>query len=228
MKFIYPIDIDATFSVDNGTITNNYRIHDGAIDFGATVANADRVQFDFDTADIPDSVAIYVVSGTGTAEILNSPTNQVIAPTAITAGWNVITVGSGSSQDWYVEFASVSSLVIGEIFFADEFSFPYRYDLGHTHQQLFGVDLKTSEGGGEFANKRHDEIFLRNWNSRSYSETNKTNYRTMLTAIGGIYAKLLWYDDSSYHWIRLSDIPAFREDTFESYSFGQGIRSQLQ
>ncbi len=229
MKYIYPIDFDADFSVDGGAITNSYRLHDGAIDLNATdISNADRVQFDFDSVLTPDSVAIYVTSGTGTAEILNSPSNQVIAPTGISAGWNIITIATSASVDWYVEFASVSSLLVAEIFFAYELDFPWRYDLGATEQAQFGVDLVTGMGGGEFTNKRHDEKTLRNWNWRSFSEANKTSYKAMVTAIGGIYAKILWYDGSSYHWVRLQNTPIYTEQTFGSYGLGQGTRSQLQ
>ena len=230
MKFIYPIELDSVLSEYAGSFTNSYRANDGAIDFAMTgIGNTDAIRFTLSAAMVADSVAIYVESGTGTANIhKNFTPSASLGSGSLSAGWNIITFTETTSQYWNIVFSGVSSLEVSEIFVAYTFDFAYRYDLGHTHQQQFGVDLKTSKGGGEFANKRHDEIFLRNWNNRSYSETNKTNYQAMLTDIGGIYAKLLWYDDSSYHWIRLQDIPAFREDTFESYSFGQGIRSQLQ
>ena len=83
-------------------------------------------------------------------------------------------------------------------------------------------------GGGEFANKRHDEKTLRNWSWRSFSEANKTAYKAMVTAIGGIYAKILWFDGSSYHWVRLQNTPVYTEQTFGSYGLGQGTRSQLR
>ncbi|GAI73460.1 unnamed protein product, partial [marine sediment metagenome] len=73
------------------------------------------------------------------------------------------------------------------------------YDLGATEQAQFGVDLTIGQGGGEFANKRHDEKTLRNWNWRTFSEANKTAYKAMVTAIGGIYAKVLWYDGSRFN-----------------------------
>ena len=229
MKFIYPIDIDATFSVDNGTVTNNYRVHDQAIDLGASMSVDDRLQWDFDSSLSPDSCAIYVLSGSGTVDITTASGTEVRRGNeSITAGWNVITIPSGTSIDWYIEIEASSSLVIAEAFFAYEFDFPYRYDLGHTEQSTFGVDVTTGMGGGEFANKRHGEKTLRNWNWRSFSETNKTDYKTMLTAISGTYAKVLWYDDSSYHFVRLQDTPIFTEETFQIYNLGQGTRSQLQ
>ena len=49
----------------------------------------------------------------------------------------------------------------------------------------------------------------------------------MLDAVDGIRAKVLWYDDSTYNWIRFSDIPVFKEDTYQAHSFRQGTRSQL-
>ncbi len=228
MKYVYPIDFDADFSVDNGSITNAYRIHDGAIDLGATITINDRVQFDYDTVKTPDSVAIYVTSGSGNVSIRTAQTTGEEATGAISAGWNIITIGSGSSVDWYVHFTSVSSLVVAEIYFSDEFDFPWRYDLGATEQAQFGVSLVTGQGGGEFSNKNHNEKTLRNWNWRTFSEANKTAYKAMVTAIGGIYAKILWFDDTTYHWIRLQNTPVYTEQTFGAYGLGQPTRSQLQ
>ncbi len=228
MKFIYPIEFDATFSVDNGSIPNSYRINDGAIDLGSTLTAADRVQFDFSSSLTPDSVAIYVLSGSGTVDIRDSSSNVIIGSTAISAGWNIITIATGASVDWYVHVLTTSSLIVGEIFFAFEFDFPWRYDLGATEQAQFGVSLVTGQGGGEFTNKNHDEKTLRNWNWRTFSEANKTAYKAMVTAIGGIYAKILWFDDSTHHWIRLQNTPIYTEQTFGAYGLGQPTRSQLQ
>ena len=229
MKFIYPIDIDATYSVDNGTITNDYLINDGAIDTAATVSNGDRVQFDFSSSVNPTQIVVYLNSGSGSIVVKRTSSKTLVSTTAIsTAGWTIIDISSTASDEWYCEFTVPAAMTISEVFFAHTFTFPYQYDLGNTKQYQFGVDLAMGIGGGEFANKRHDAKTLRDWNSTSYSGTNVTAYETMLTAIGGTYAKLLWYDDTSYHYIRLKDTPVFSEETYDRWGFGQGIRTQLQ
>lgn len=228
MKYIYPIDVDGTLSEDSGSFTNSYRANDGAIDLAVTgIANTERLKILTAATEISDCFAMYVTSGTATVTVKKDAGLTQIGTGSVSAGWNIITYASdASATQWFAEFSSVSSLEFSEMFFAYTFDFPYNYDLGNTDQSIFGVDIATSEGGTEFTNKRHNEKFLKKWNWRSFSETNKTAYKAMLTSIDGFRAKILWYDDSSYHWIRLPQT-IFTESAFEIHDLPGGAREQL-
>ena len=228
MRIVYPIDIDATMTEDSGNFTDGYRFNNGAIDFAVTgVADTERIKYLFSSSVNPTYLAIYVSSGSGSVIIKRTASKTTVSTTALSTGWNVIAISSTASDQWYLEFTSVSSLEINEAFFAYGFEFPYRYEPKNTHTKEYGVDLKTTQGGGEYTNKRHGPKFIKGWKNKSYSETNQSDYWDMLDAIDGIRAKVLWYDDSAYHWIRFDKIPVFTEDTYEAYSFSHGVRQQL-
>ena len=233
MKFIYPVDIDSVVTAYAGSFTNMERVNNGSIDFAMTgIDNTDAIRFTLSATKSVDCVAIYVTSGTGTVDIHKdfSPGDS-LAQEAISAGWNIIEITEANGQYWNIVFSGVSSLQVAEIFPAQTFDFPYNYDLGNTDQSIFGVDIVTSEGGNEFTNKRHAEKFLKNWNWRSFSETNKTAFKAMLTAIDGIRAKILWDSSTSgsavYNWIRLPSVPVFTEETYGAYGLPGGAREQL-
>jgi len=233
MKFIYPVEIDSVVTAYSGAFVNMERVNDGAIDFAMTgIANTETIRFTLSATKSVDCVAIYVTSGTGTANIHKdfSPGSS-IGSGSLSAGWNIITITEANGQYWNIVFSSVSSLTVAEIFPGQTFDFPYNYDLGNTDQSIFGVDVVTSEGGNEFTNKRHAEKFLKNWNWQSFSTTNKTAYKAMLTAIDGIRTKILWDSSTSgsavYNWIRLPSVPVFTEETYGAYGLPGGAREQL-
>lgn len=229
MRYVYPIYFDAALTVDGGSITNSYLLNNGAIDFAASISDNDRVRFNFAAYQSvnPNYVAIYVNSGSGNAVVKRTTGKITVSTTALSTGWNVIAISSTTSSNWYVEFTGTSSLEVSEVFFAYGFEFPYNYDLQNTERSVFGVDLTTSEGGIEFANKRHEEIVLKNWDWRNFSETDKTNYKAMLTTIGCFWLKILWFDDSAYNWIRFQAPPMFTEAGYQAHDTQGSTRSQL-
>ena len=231
MKFVYPVYPDATTSAHAGSFTNMYRANDGSIDAAMTgIDNTDDIEFALDTSRTVDSVAIYVTTGTATVNIhKNASPSASLGSGSISAGWNIVTVSAGqASQYWHVVFSSVSSVEVSEIFPAYTFDFPYGYDLGNTDASIFGVDSVDSRGGSNFSNKRHAERFIKDWTWGTFSDTNKTAYKAMITAVDGVRSKFLWYDeDSAYQWVKFIEPPTFNREAYDAHTVSTKIIEQL-
>ena len=60
------------------------------------------------------------------------------------------------------------------------------------------------------------------------TETDKTNFESMRDAISTNFLKFLYYDDSSYHWVRaLSGSFEFTEVAYQAYNMNVKMIEQL-
>ena len=92
----------------------------------------------------------------------------------------------------------------------------------------FGNDVVTSYGGVEFSNLRHEGKRFYNFNLDHVNETYKTNLETMRDAVRGSHYKLLYYDGSTYHYVRLSnDSLQFKEVAVGVYDTKISLVEQL-
>jgi hypothetical protein len=148
-----------------------------------------------------------------------------------TTGWQYINA-SDTTKRYYViqleDTASFSNKKIEEILLANQYSFDLNFDLNNELGEVFGVDVKTSYGGIEYANKRHSPKTTWNWAWSNISASMKTSLESFRDDVDGPYKKFLYYDDTTYNWVRMSpDSLKFTEIAYNRYSTKIKLIEQL-
>jgi hypothetical protein len=227
---------DGTFSTADWTagasITNESYLNDQSVGSAATaiVAN-DGIMFDCGSSVTPSICAIYVASGTGDITCYqdsdsNDDTKTSAGTTTVSStGWNIISL-SGSARYWFVKFED--TFTISEIFFGKSFVFPVGYELGNTSGANYGVDVTESYGGIEAANKRHGAKNTWNWTWQYLNETAKDNLITMREDLDMSFLKFIYYDDTTYNWVRLVGGLEFSEVAYQAYNTSISLIGQLE
>ena len=95
-----------------------------------------------------------------------------------------------------------------------------------TYCKSFATDLNTSLGGVEYANKRHEPKTTWQLNFSNISQTFKNNLVSFEQDVTN-FKKFVYYDDSSYHYVRLDSPIKFTEVAFERFSASLKLREQL-
>jgi hypothetical protein len=223
----------------NADVTNETRLTDVSTATAAGFpANFDAVRFDLgSTGNSFDSIAIHAnASDTDDVNFYNSSsaTSGVFAnfisgsgfSTTFNEGWNVRTDMSSAVQ--YVFMRGGGELnVFTEVILGTKLNLT-NVTLSGSEGKSFGNDVVTSYGGIEFSNLRHEGKRFYNFNLNHVNETYKTNLETMRDAVRGSHYKFLYYDDSTYHYVRMSkDSLQFKEVAVGVYDTKISLVEQL-
>ena len=118
-------------------------------------------------------------------------------------------------------FAGLTEIIIGT-----KLEFENEPDIGIATQEIFGTDLNTSLGGVEYANKRHEPKTTFQLNFSNISQTFKNNLVSFEQDVTN-FKKFVYYDDSTYHYVRLDSPIKFTEVAFQRFSASLKLREQL-
>lgn len=218
---------DGTYVVNGGTnfvpgaaLTNEERAIDQSIglavsswaqndmlriDLGASPGTPDRFAIIFNATE-DDNLKVYAGAHatdlTVSTEVL-SLTSQFVA--------NVWTVSAfdtspGNVRYYFIRSSSAGGLVsVLEIIIGKIYTFEQKLIQGGRIGDIPGVDILTSHGGIEYSNKRHNP--RTQWSNmwKGLSSTNKTNLESFRSDVGINHKKFLYYDGSSYHWVRMTE-----------------------
>ena len=99
-------------------------------------------------------------------------------------------------------------------------------DMGIATQEIFGTDINKSYGGVEYANKKHEPQSTWTLNFSNISQTFRNNLAPMEADVTN-YKKLVYYDDSAYHYVRLDAPIKFTEVAYQRFSASLKLREQL-
>jgi hypothetical protein len=229
-----------TFSASSSAITNVHRINDQSIsdaitsfgandviriDFGVSVDISQALTHNKSSATEEDNLRFYYHLSSSTDM---SNTEAFVNFSSPAPGWDlagsVTSVKSG--RYWFLKsdhdtFDGLTEMVIGK-----PLVFENEPDIGIATQEIFGTDLNTSLGGVEYANKRHEPKTTFQLNFSNISQTFKNNLVSFEQDVTN-FKKFVYYDDSTYHYVRLDSPIKFTEVAFQRFSASLKLREQL-
>ena len=226
---------DGTFTVTSSDISNEHAIADQSlslavtnmdnedtirIDFGSTVTVTDVLTYNNSTTQEEDDLGWYYnSSGTNLGTLFGS--NQQFPP-----GWDLVSASSQTARYWYARSIHADYAGLAEVIMGVPLEFENEPDIGIATQEIFATDLNTSYGGVEYANKRHEPKTTFQLNFSNISQTFKNNLVSFEQNVTN-FKKFVYYDDSSYHYVRLDSPIKFTEVAFQRFSASLKLREQL-
>lgn len=232
------------FAADATSATDETRLTDISIGAAAGMpAQYDTVQFDLtasgntidsiavhSTAEDADDIDWYANDSATTNAFATGITGSSM--TTINDGWTVktgVTVSSASpaTRYYYMRQSAGANNTLTEVILGTQLSLT-NVELSGTEGKIHGNKILTSQGGVEFSNKRHNGKKFWNFSLKFVSSTYKTSLETMRTATAGSHYKFLYYDGSSYYYVRMSDNSLeFKEVAFGVYDTNIKLIEQL-
>ena len=230
-----------TYTFTSGdTVTNEHRISDESIGLAISGFGSDDVlRFDLGASYACDVIAIYMSAsdtsdmelyyGSSSTDMGTSATMPITTTPPMTdtfsTGWNVRTFTEATKQYWFVRASG--DIAPSEIIIGKKYDFDVNFDLNNTESDISGSDVITSYGGNEFSNKRHSQKATWSWSWSNISSAMKTSLDTMKTAVEINRLKFVYYDETNYHYVRMSGLD-FTEVAFQRYSTSMSLTEQLQ
>ena len=220
---------------DGTTLTNEERAVDQSISTViADWAENDALQFDLGSAKAVDFMAIYFNAAESDDIRLgydDAATGNVAADieafTSCVVGWNVVEFSEQSYRYWVVSAKDAGGLAgITEIILGSKLEFESHPDIVITEVDSFGTTINKSMGGQEYGVKIHEPITEFTLKFANMSATHKASLISMQDDIQN-FKKFIWYDETTYHWVKLVNPIQFTEVAFERYSASIKLRQQL-
>jgi len=232
------------FAADATSATNETRLTDVSIGTAAGMpAQYDTVQFDltasgntidsiavYSTAEDADNIDWYANDSATTNAFATGITGSSM--TTINEGWTVktgVTVSSASpaTRYYYLRQSVAANNTLTEVILGTKLSLT-NIGLSGSEGKIHGNKIVTSRGGNTYSNKRHDGKRFWNFDLKLVSSTYKTSLETMRDAIDGAHYKFLYYDGSSYYYVRMSDNSLrFKEVAYGVYDTSIKLTEQL-
>jgi len=232
-------DGGGTYTSNASKVTSDERLIDSSIGTAANFTEQHatiRVDKGSGSVDVIDSVAFYANAAdnggfqfyTNSASDSSTTTEQATF-SATAVGWNVnasLTAGN-AERYWYMSAHEEAVASVTEVIFGVKLTLT-NIELTGVEGRNYGNDLMISHGGEEYSNQRHDGKRFWNFDLRYCSSTYKTSLETMREAVDGAHYKFLYYDGSSYHYVRMSDDSLrFKEVAYGVYDTSIKLTEQL-
>ena len=232
-----------TFSTGT-TVTSHERASDQNIGTAISgLADLDAIEYAVGSTATANSAAVYfnaddgISSGTimnffidtsrdsGGSGLANKGTISAVSA----AGWATTDLTETAGTKFFVEFTgSITDNVITEILIGKKLSFEVEPDVNVQTKRDYGTSVQKSLGGVEYALNTHDAQEVSTISFQNISSTFKTNLLSMEDDLKGQSKKFLWYDGSSFHWIRLDKPMTFTEIADGRFSTQIVMRQQIQ
>ena len=222
-----------TFSASS-SITNEERAIDMSISTAFTsFGQDDALRFDLGSAKTANCIALYYTSAHGHDFKLYAGSSATAMGTAIhnqtdaiVQGWNIIPFSSTSGRYWFLHSTTGTIDDITEIIIGNKYEFTVNPEINSTIDEEFGTDIVTSYGGNEYANKRHEPKTQWDFSFSHILSSQKTAFENLNADVQD-WKKFLYYDDTSYHYVRMTQPIAFTEVAPNVFSANISLREQL-
>jgi len=233
--------VSGTTFASSNTVTNEERAIDMSIStaftsFSGAGTPDDGLRFDVGTANAStnaNAIAVYFTSAHGHDMKVYSGSSATAMGTAIAdktdnwvVGWNVITFSATAGQYWFIHATTGLFDDITEVIIGNKYDFGVNPELNAKTGEEFGTDIMTSYGGNEYANKRHEPKTTWDWNWSHILSTQKTALEDLNASVQD-WKKFLYYDDTNYHYVRMTKPVTFTEVAPSVYSANMSLREQL-
>ena len=226
-----------TFSASD-TLTSHERSSDqniGTVLSG--VADRDAIEYAVGSSVTADAAAVYFTGddgvSSGTIMTFFIDTDRASLPSKGTisavsaAGWAVADLTETTGTKFFTEFngavTNVSEILIGK-----KLSFEVEPDVNVQSSINYENSIQRSLGGVEYALNVNEGQEVHTISFQNVSSTFKSNLITMQDAIKGEAKKFVWYDGSSFHWVRLDKPMTFTEIADGRFSTQLVLRQQIQ
>jgi len=228
-----------TFSTGT-TVTSHERSSDQNIGTAISgIADLDAIEYAVGSTATANAAAVYFNAddGISSGTIMNffidtdraSLANKGTISAVSAAGWAVTDLTETSANKFFVEFTgSITDNVITEILIGKKLSFEVEPDVNVQTKRDYGTSVQKSLGGVEYALNTHDAQEVSTISFQNISSTFKTNLLSMQDDLKGQSKKFLWYDGSSFHWVRLISPMTFNEIADGRFSTQIVMRQQIQ
>lgn len=227
-----------TFYPDTTRFTDEERLVDMSI--GSAVSELltdgsgwDMLRFDLAAAENADAVAVYFTAeetnnlrlyAGSSATAVSSIKEQMDATFVV--GWNVFDFTQTSNRYWFLTTSDGGINGLTEIIVGTRYTFAVNPELNATTGEVFGTDIMTSYGGSEYANKRHEPKTTWDWNWSHILSTQKTALESLNASVQD-WKKFVYYDDTNYHYVRMTKPVTFTEVAPNIYNANMSLREQL-
>ena len=226
-----------TFSATS-TITDHERASDQNIGtIISAVADRDAIEYAVGSSVTAAAAAVYFTGddgvSSGTIMTFFIDTDRASLPSKGTisavsaAGWAVADLTETTGTKFFTEFnGSVTN--VSEILIGKKLAFEVEPDVNVQSSIDYENSIQRSLGGVEYALNVNEGQEVHTISFQNVSSTFKTNLITMQDAIKGEAKKFVWYDGSSFHWVRLDKPMTFTEIADGRFSTQIVLRQQIQ
>jgi len=224
-----------TFTPDESQITDEHRVIDQSIGSVITSFNSgDAIRFDLGSSQTANVLAVNFNGAEADQFKIHTGASATAMGSAILdddfdvdsdGGWNVFTV-SGSGRYWFLTCPDDTFLNMTEVIIGTKYDFDVNFDLNNKLGEEFGTDVITSYGGNEYACKRHNPKTTWDWKWSNISSSMKTSLEGVRDSVQD-HKKFIYYDETSYHYVRMVSPMDFTEVAYQRYSTNIKLREQL-
>ena len=229
------------FTESTGVITNFERAKDQNIGTVMTgMADGEAVMITVaDVNPYADAVAVHFAGADGvtanddeltlhTGRVFSDMSSQVVTFGSTDNNWKV---GTFTNQADRIRFSlefNESITNVSEIMFGTKLSFEVEPDVNVQSSINYENEVQRSLGGVEYAinvNPGQEVITI---SFQNISSTFKSDLITMQDFLKGEATKFLYYDGTTYHWVRLQKSMVFQEIADGRFSTQIVLRQQIQ
>ena len=228
-----------TFTVDSSALTSHNRSSDQNIGTVMSGVSAnDAICYQVGSAVTANAVAVYFTGDDGVTA--NGDEMTIYSGTALDGlggGDNFASTHSGWIVNDFTEVTSKTKFCvefnealtnISEILVGSKLSFEVEPDVNIQSSIDYENSIQRSLGGVEYALNVNPGQEVTTIGFQNISSTFKTNLTTMQDALKGEAKKFVWYDGSSFHWVRLDKPMTFTEIADGRFSTQLVLRQQIQ
>ena len=230
-----------TFTASD-SLTNHERVADQNIGTAMSGVTAnDAICYQVGSAVSADALAMRFSGDCGIGVQDNSE-NTIRFGTALDGLSGAVNFGSGSTvASWRIKtFTEVTSKTkfcvefndaqnnISEILIGKKLAFEVEPDVNVQSSIDYENSIQRSLGGVEYAINVNEGQEVHTISFQNISSTFKSNLITMQDALKGEAKKFVWYDGSSFHWVRLDKPMTFTEIADGRFSTQIVLRQQIQ
>ena len=224
-----------TFTPAEAQITDEHRVIDQSI--GSVITSfddGDAIRFDLGSSQTANVLAVNFNGAEADQFKIHTGASATAMGSAILdddfdvdsdGGWDVFTV-SGSGRYWFLTCPDDTFLNMTEVIIGTKYDFDANPDINNEFGEEFNTDINISYGGDEYACKRHEPKTTWSWNWPNISSSMKTSLEGVRDSVQD-YKKFLYYDETSYHYVRMTEPMDFTEVAYQRYSTNIKLREQL-
>ena len=215
-----------------GSIVSSWALNDALrIDLGPSPGEPNIIAVLFNVTE-NDEIKIYAGNH---ATDLTSSIERLNMDAGFTRNiWRVTTFdsGPGNVRYYFIRSTTAGGLVgLVEIIIGTKYTFDVNFQLGDDEYDRPLVDVVTSYGGQEYANKRADMKREFAWEWEVPTAAIKASLKSFKTDVDGNFKKFLFYndEDSIYYWVRMSaGSLKFKRKAYDFWTTNVKLTQQLQ